>query len=153
MQVFPDGIHRPLFRFFDEPGHERFLRFLLLPLGTEGQGRTVLRRGQRQQTREEGQRLRLRETIRAEGLAELHDLVFRRILRAKLEDLAETVNDGTERAVLRIGRALKRERDSVVVVFDLSAQFTRQTGFADTRLAAQQHGLPRARLGLLPALE
>ena len=42
MQVFPDGIHRSLFRFLEEPGHERFLRLLLLPLGTKGQGRTVL---------------------------------------------------------------------------------------------------------------
>ena len=105
----------------------------------------------RQQGGQQRHGIGLREAIVAQRVLEFLQLGCRRILARKLQQPLQVVDDRIQGTVLVIGRAAKLDARRPLVR-KLLFELLHQAGFANPRLAAQQHHLAGARFGLLPAL-
>ena len=89
MQVFPYGQYRLLFCLRHQPGDERFLGLVLLPLGTEVQREIALGMRQRQQGRQQWQRLLHGHARLLQGLFQPGEARFRWLLSVHLHQPLE----------------------------------------------------------------
>ena len=114
MQVFPHHEHRLLRRLSHQPGNQRFLGLLLLPLGTELQGRIILGMGQRQQDRQQWQHLRHGCACAPQGLLQPDTLHLWCLLPARPHQPLEVLDHRVQSALLIIGRTAEDETHSLV---------------------------------------
>src|SRR5262249_24555630 len=150
VHVFPDVVDWFLCRLLDDPRYQRFLRLLLLLLRTQRDGGRAFGMVQREQDRQQWQRIGLRETIGREDLLEFAELGLGGLFAVKLQEPLEVLDDRIQRTVWVIGRAAKLNADCA---FSDSLLFERlhQAGLANAGLATEQHDLAGALLSLLPA--
>ena len=103
VEVFPHREHWPLLRLGQQPGHQRFLRLLLLLRRRQAPRGGLVGDRQRQQRGEERDDLGQWQPYRPEHALQLGEPVRRRVFASPLERALERVDHGMEGAVGGVG--------------------------------------------------
>ena len=152
VQVLEDAQHRLPPGEPEELLNQRLDRQLPLPLRAVGQRRVTPVGRDRQQRRDQGGRLaHPLDALRQQGL-QLVQLGRVRVVAGETRGALELLDDGMEGGAGVVGRALVAQ-PQVRFRFDMLADGSDDPRLADARLARQEHRLPLAVLGLLPAIE